>query len=174
MHCPKHDTELIEPAEKEWKGKLLLCPVKGCNTHQLLAPRQKKLPGLDPGVQSKVIRVSEAALIQQAVQWGGLKGYEVLQIGQNVQYPKCPGCRKAAKRILCPHCLETYAPELYSTSTTGTPDTFWGKREWGNVWKGIEWKAAATAPVRQAQQRLVALGVSEVAWSLETLQLILG
>ena len=174
MICPKHDCELLPPDDKQWRGKLLICPVKGCNTHQVLTARQKKLPGMDPGKQSNAIRISEVALMRQGSEWGALRGYEVLEIGQKVQYPKCTSCHKTVKRILCPYCMDTFTPALYSTNTPGTPDTFWGHRDWNNWWKAVEWKAHEHAPVRTEQKRLIELGVSGLAWSLETLQALLG
>lgn len=174
MICREHQTELLPSDDPKWRGKLLLCPVKGCSSHHVLIPRQAKLPGLDRGKQSKAVRVSEAALIKQGVQWAGYAGYEVLQIGQTVQYPKCPCCRNASRRIFCPSCGETYTPQLYSTNTEGTPDTFFSHRDWEpNTWKGIEWKASETAPVRTEQKRLIALGMAELAWSIEQLRHIL-
>lgn len=173
MICPKHQTELIPAEDKAWRGKLLVCPVRGCGTHQVLIPSQAKLPGLDRGKQTKAVRVSEAGRIKQAAEWAGYAGYEMLQVGQKVQYPRCPSCKSAARRIFCPTCGETYAPQLLSTSTDGTPDTFFGHRERGNCWKAIEWKRDEHAPVRAEQARLVSLGLSDLAWSLEQLQRLL-
>ena len=130
-------------------------------------PRQMKLHGLDPGRQSRAMDVSEKAIVDQAVQWGGLQHYEILLINQSVHFPRCPSCRQIVARISCSNCHTAFKPELFSGNTPGAPDTFWNRHEWGNWWRGIEAKKSGTAPVREEQQRLIELGVVDVAWSLE-------
>lgn len=170
MICPTHQVALVAPDDPAWIYKLRVCPFRSCGYNVLVSSkaRQPKLPGLDPGIQYRQIEISEKEIVRQALQWGGLHGFEVLEINQRVQYPRCPSCRKAVKTISCPSCRESFSPQLLSQNTPGAPDTFWTHRDFGgNWWKGIEAKRDERAPVREEQKRLVQLGYVDLAWSLE-------
>ena len=53
--CPRHQVELQGVTEGEWKGRVLICPVRGCDVNELLPTQQSqlKLTHLDPGRQYK-------------------------------------------------------------------------------------------------------------------------
>src|ERR1051325_7964889 len=104
--CPHHQVTLIPAPDPAWQDRLLVCPFRACGYNRLMPTkvRQPKLPGLDPGPQYRMLDLSERQIVDQALQWGRLKGYEILEINQEVRYPRCPGCRRAVREILCPRC----------------------------------------------------------------------
>ena len=171
--CPKHQVELGAVTEGEWKGRVLICPVRGCDVNELLPTQQSqlKLTHLDPGRQYKATRASEAALIKQWEQWGGLKGYTVLRLGQDIHFISCPCCQNKLRQIYCPKCEQWSKYQIFSQNTPGTPDTFWSHPAFGhNIWKGLEGKKDEHAAVRPEQAALAALGLVDVVWSLEMVQ----
>lgn len=129
----------------QWGIEVLLCPDCGAVMPAKPTPahevRQRKLPGMGPGVQSNAVPVSEDQVQSEIVKALRMEGCIVLVTSH----------RRAG--VACPSCKQWFRPNGGTGCTKGIPDLLVRRPEWPSyLWLGLEVKGPKTTVSPEQKQ----------------------